>query len=254
MIPEQYLSAIEKAAGLVRSARHAVAFTGAGISTPSGIPDFRSAQTGLWERDDPMEVASLTSFLHTPERFFNWLRPLARTSIAANPNPAHFALADLEKTGHLKAVITQNIDDLHTRAGSQIIFELHGSLRSLSCLVCHHSYSAQEFLPEFIESGIPPTCSVCHALLKPDIVLFEEGLPANTWYQAEAHARQADLMIVIGSSLTVTPAAYIPQVAVESGAQVIIINRTPTYLDKIATVRLPLDVAEVLPAITKQVL
>jgi len=254
MMPEQYPALIEKTAGLIRSARHAVAFTGAGISTPSGIPDFRSAQTGLWEKDDPMEVASLTSFFHTPERFFNWLRPLARSCIAANPNAAHIALADLEKAGYLKAVITQNIDDLHSRAGSRIIMELHGSLRSLTCQGCHQVYSSQVYFPDFIESGIPPTCPVCHALLKPDIVLFEEGLPATTWYQAEAQARQADLMIVVGSSLTVTPAAYIPQIVVESGAKVIIINRTPTYLDKIATVRLPLDVAEVLPAIAKQVL
>jgi NAD-dependent deacetylase len=254
MTLDQYILAIEKAAGLIRSARHAVAFTGAGISTPSGIPDFRSAQTGLWVKDDPMEVASLTSFLYTPDRFFNWLRPLARTSLAARPNSAHMALADLEKGGFLKAVITQNIDDLHFRAGSQNIFELHGSLHSLSCQGCHQTFSANEFLPQFVESGIPPTCPECHVLLKPDIVLFEERLPATTWYQAEAHAHQADLMIVVGSSLTVTPAAYIPQIAVESGAKVIIINHTATFLDKIAEIRIPLDVAEVLPAIAKQVL
>jgi len=251
MIPESYNPQIKKAAGLIQSARYAVAFTGAGISTPSGIPDFRSARTGLWEKDDPMQVASLTSFLHTPERFFNWLRPLALTSLSASPNPAHLALAELENSGFLKAVITQNIDDLHVQAGSHNVLELHGSLRTLSCTGCHRSFSARDFMPAFIDSGTLPSCPECRSLLKPDIVLFEESLPAKTWYQAEVHARMADLMIVAGSSLTVTPAAYIPQEAVESGAQIIIINQTPTYLDEIAAILLPLDVAEVLPAITQ---
>jgi NAD-dependent deacetylase len=251
MIPGQYLPLIQKAAGLLQTARHAVAFTGAGISTPSGIPDFRSAQTGLWEKDDPMVVASVTSFLHTPERFFNWLRPLARTCVAAQPNPAHLALADLESKGILKAVITQNIDDLHRRAGSKNILELHGSLRSLTCANCDQTFFASDFLPQFVETGAPPCCPDCRTLLKPDIVLFEEQLPATTWYQAELYARQADVMLIAGSSLTVIPAAYIPQEAVESGAKIILINRTSTYLDNVASVLLPLEIAEVLPAIAK---
>lgn len=245
---------IEKAAGLVRSARHAVAFTGAGISTPSGIPDFRSARTGLWEQDDPMQVASLTSFYYTPERFYNWLRPLASTCLSAQPNPAHLALADLEKAGLLKAVITQNIDDLHLQAGSKNVLELHGSLRTFTCMGCHQSLPGRDILPAFIGSGKHPLCPNCQAILKPDIVLFEESLPTSTWYKAESHAQMADLMIVVGSSLSVTPAAYIPQEAVNSGAKLIILNQTPTYLDSIASVRLSADVAQVLPALVSSIL
>lgn len=254
MIPPEYQPAIQKAAGLIRSARHLVACTGAGISTPSGIPDFRSARTGLWEKDDPMQVASLTSFRYTPQIFFNWLRPLAHTSLSATPNPAHQALADLETAGLLQAVITQNIDDLHLQAGSRAVLELHGSLRTLSCTGCHQTFPARDFLPTFLQDGKIPLCPECQAVLKPDIVLFEEQLPAETWHQAEFHAHTADVMLIAGSSLTVTPAAYIPLEAHEAGARIILINQTPTFLDEVAAIRLPLDVAEALPAIVQQVL
>jgi len=238
---------IQKAGSLLKSARHAVVLTGAGISTPSGIPDFRSQGSGLWEKDNPMEVASLSAFRRRPEAFFAWLRPLAAQIVKANPNPAHLALADLEKAGLLKAVITQNIDGLHQAAGSQAVLELHGSTRSLTCLSCRKSYLIGLFLEEFVVQGKLPYCRNCGQLLKPDIVLFEEMLPASVWQQAEAHCRQADLVLVVGSSLEVTPASGLPWIAFQHGARLIILNYTPTYLDAHASVVLHADAAEILP-------
>ncbi len=243
--------AIQHAAELLRKARHAVAFTGAGISTPSGIPDFRSAGSGLWQKNDPMVVASLTSYRRTPQVFFDWLRPLARQIALARPNPAHLALASLEQAGILKAVITQNIDGLHQRAGSQTVLELHGSMTSLSCPICRKSFPSEPFLEPFIQDGTIPTCPQCRRFLKPDIVLFEEMLPVDTWREAQAHSQQADVFLVAGSSLEVMPAAGLPLYAVESNAFIIINNFTPTFLDEQAEVLLPMDVAEVLPRIAQ---
>lgn len=199
-----------------------------------------------------MQVASLTSFLHTPQRFFNWLRPLARTCFTAFPNPAHFALAEMEQKGHLKAVITQNIDDLHYRAGSRNIYELHGSLRTATCTGCKKVYPSSEIMVEYLDKGAPPLCPECLFILKPDIVLFEEQLPAATWYQAEKIAQSSDVILVVGSSLSVTPAAYIPLEAVQAGAKLIIINQTPTFLDSAAEVILAENAADVLPRIVAQ--
>ena len=238
---------IQKAGSLLKSARHAVVLTGAGISTPSGIPDFRSQGSGLWSKDNPMEVASLSAFRHSPDRFFAWLRPLVAQIARADPNPAHQALADLEKAGLVKAVITQNIDGLHQAAGSQAVLELHGSTRSLTCLSCRTSYLMDQFLEEYVVQGKLPYCRNCGKLLKPDIVLFEEMLPASVWQPAEAHCRQADLVLVVGSSLEVSPAGGLPWTAFQYGAQLIILNFTPTYLDSHASVVLHADAAEILP-------
>ncbi len=266
-------AALEAAAGLLRSARHAVAFTGAGISTPSGIPDFRSHGTGLWERDDPMEVASLAVFQSHPERFYGWLRPLLKGAWGARPNPAHVALAQMEEVGILKAVITQNIDDLHGRAGSKNIYEVHGSLRTVTCRRCRETYPSERFRAVLENDGVSPAsetpgreapglpgrieiprCPRCHQVLKPDITLFGEMLPAETWQGAEEHCRLADVILVAGSSLEVWPAASLPEIAVENGARLIINNLTPTHLDRHADVLLPANVAEVLPQIARLVL
>jgi NAD-dependent deacetylase len=251
-------SALAQAAGLLRAARHAVVFTGAGISTPSGIPDFRSKQTGLWERDDPMEVASLGVFQARPEKFYGWLRPLLQGIWSVEPNPAHFALAELEKAGIIKAVVTQNIDNLHHRAGSREIYEVHGSLRTMTCAACGETYPAEQFRAQLEGAGSGadqmPHCPRCSRVLKPDITLFGEMLPADTWLEAEEHCRQADVMLVAGSSLTVFPAASLPELAQESGAHLIINNLTPTPLDRQADVLLRGDVAEVLPRLARLVL
>src|SRR5512141_1705383 len=163
--------AIQTAARYLSSARHAIAFTGAGISTPSGIPDFRSHGSGLWTRSDPMKVASLTSFRRTPQVFFDWLRPLAQHIDRSMPNPAHLALAQMEQAGILKAVITQNIDGLHQQAGSRNVFELHGSVNTLSCAACREEFPMDEYRAAFVRNGAIPRCPHCQRALKPGIVL-----------------------------------------------------------------------------------
>jgi len=249
--------AIEKAAALLRSARHAVAFTGAGISTPSGIPDFRSQGSGLWERFDPMEVASLEVFRSHPDRFYDWLRPLLYGIWAAQPNPAHLALAQLETAGILKAVITQNIDNLHQQAGSVTVFEVHGSLRSLSCTRCRITRPSTEFR-QSLERGSSgdglPRCPDCGQVVKPDITLFGEMLPADAWNKAEQHCAQADVVLVVGSSLEVWPAAALPEMALENGAKLIINNLSATHLDSSAQALLKSDVAETLPELAHRAL
>jgi NAD-dependent deacetylase len=246
------LEALQKAAGLIRASAFMVAFTGAGISTPSGIPDFRSAHTGLWEKDDPFEVASLTAFHRHPERFFNWLRPLARDLYQAAPNPAHLGLAQLEKAGLLKAIITQNIDGLHQKAGARNVIEVHGSMTRLDCLNCRRSYSTTEYADSFLMQGSIPRCSRCGNILKPTITLFEEMLPQKAWDQAERACRKADLVLVVGSSLEVVPAAYLPMHALDNHARLIINNLTRTPLDQRADARLPWDTAEAIPALVEK--
>lgn len=247
-------AAIERAAELIRSAGKTVALTGAGISTPSGIPDFRSARSGLWERYDPMEVASLTAFRHHPEKFFNWVRPLAQDILTAEPNPAHQALARLERAGHLSGIVTQNIDDLHRRAGSEMIHEIHGHLRQSTCVKCYRQYPNSEHLREFARTGEIPRCPECGGILKPEVVLFGEQLPYFVVENARALIEAAELLLVIGSSLEVTPASVFPVHAINRGARLVIINHTKTYLDARADLILRQDVATVLPAIVEKVL
>lgn len=245
---------ITAAAQLISSAKRTICFTGAGISTPSGVPDFRSTDTGLWTKDDPMVVASLTSFHHHPERFFNWLRPLYRDISTAKPNPAHLAIADLENRGWIQAIITQNIDNLHQQAGSRNVLELHGSLETITCPACKVIYPTKEFTVPFLQDKSIPVCPRCGTVLKPNIVLFEEPLPWKIWNQAQKYCAESDLIIVVGSSLNVIPAASLPQIAVENGAGLILVNRTSTSLDTWANVRLENDCAQVLPAIARQVM
>lgn len=253
MMPESLEGSIQHAAQLITSARHVVVFTGAGISTHSGIPDFRSQGSGLWQRDDPMVVASLTTFRRHPQRFFNWLRPLASSMWKADPNAAHVALALLENKGKVSALITQNIDGLHQRAGSSNVLEVHGSMETLTCPACRKTYSGMNFAISFIEEGILPRCAECQSILKPDIVLFEEMLPLEPWQRAENHCRRADLMLVVGSSLKVEPAGHLPDLARENGARLIIVNFTSTYLDEAAEVVLHEDLVKVVPLIVEGV-
>ena len=241
------------AAQLLRDAQHAIVLTGAGLSTPSGIPDFRSEGTGLWSRDEPLAAASMLTFRTQPEVFFKWFHPLARQIFFAEPNPAHLALAKLETRGFLHAVLTQNIDMLHQKAGSRRILELHGSLRTLSCTQCYRNYSHQDYLPAFLETNSIPRCPVCYAILKPDVILFGEQRPQKVFAEAQQEVRQCDLILVIGSSLEVLPVAGLPMQAVDRGAHLIIINNSPTYLNVRADIVLPENVASVIPAIAEQV-
>jgi NAD-dependent deacetylase len=245
---------IAYAAELLRKAERAVALTGAGISTPSGIPDFRSEGTGLWSRDEPLEAASLNTFRTDPVKFFVWFRPLASLLFKAQPNPAHLALAKLEKAGRIKAVITQNIDNLHQKAGSQQVIEMHGTMRTLTCTQCFHEVASQPYVKSFVEQGNIPYCPRCGGLLKPDAILFGEQLPQTAWHEAQEATRNCDLMIVAGSSLEVLPVAGLPMQAIDRGAHLVIVNNTPTYIDVRADVVLHEELAEILPAIAGQVL
>jgi NAD-dependent deacetylase len=244
---------IDCAVEILRSFRRGVALTGAGISTPSGIPDFRSPGSGLWTRYDPFGVASLSAFRYQPERFFAWFRSLALVMWRAEPNPAHFALARLEAAGFIQSIVTQNIDGLHQRAGARRVLEVHGSLQTLTCIGCYQQFEAHGFIEPYIEHGEIPHCPDCTSILKPNAVLFEEQLPAKTWMQAQLACRNCDLILVTGSSLEVMPVAGLPLQAIESGARLILINQSPTYLDVRADVVLRGDVAQVLPRIAEQV-
>jgi NAD-dependent deacetylase len=242
-------SLVLRAGTLLREAQAGVALTGAGVSTPSGIPDFRSPGSGLWENVDPMEVASLTAFRYHPERFYNWVRPLAASTRHARPNPAHHALAALERAGLLKVLITQNIDELHQRAGSAQVLELHGSMREATCGQCHRVWPGAPVLAKFIEDGEVPRCPDCGGVLKPNVILMGEQLPEAVLREARAAARRSDVMLVAGSALEVMPAAGLPLEAVMRGAKLIILNHDPTYLDERADVVIRADVAGTLPQI-----
>ncbi len=242
---------LEAAIRLLRAARRVVVLTGAGISTPSGIPDFRSAGTGLWSHWDPLAIASIWSFREKPQRFYEWIRPLARKIVEAQPNAAHFALAELERLGKLHLLITQNIDALHQKAGSQRIVELHGHLRTLTCLQCRFQDTMEGYLVAFLDRGELPLCTRCGAVLKPDVVLFGEPLPDHEIRLAQEEALRCDLMLVVGSSLEVMPAADLPALAVRRGARLIIVNLEPTPYDHLADVVLHADVAKAMPQLVR---
>ncbi len=246
---------ISKASDLITNAEYCVALTGAGISTPSGIPDFRSPGCGLWSRYSPMEVASLSAFRYNPERFYSWLRPFVKSLFFADPNPAHKSLAALENHNYLKAIITQNIDALHQKAGSKRVIEVHGTYLTLTCLGCYQQIRAdQEFLTTFLEQEITPRCPDCGNVLKPDIILYEEQLPAEKWKLAREEVLSCDLLIILGSSLTVTPVSDLPYSALAAGADILILNRNYTHLDNQAAVCIQGDLAELLPIITEKVI
>jgi NAD-dependent deacetylase len=240
---------VQQAANLIRNASHPVALTGAGVSTPSGIPDFRTPGSGLWERDDPMSVASIWGFVEHPQGFFEWVRPLTQLMLAAQPNPAHCALAALEAMGKLNAIVTQNIDNLHQMAGSKRVLEVHGHMREATCIRCYHIEPGKPLMIKFLEDGEIPTCSVCGGVMKPNVVLFGEMLPVSVMYEAEQESKACDVMLIAGSSLEVAPAADLPLVAKKNGAQLIIVNNTPTPADTHAAVVLREDVAIALPKI-----
>ena len=253
-VTDQFEREVQLAANIIRESRFTVVLTGAGSSTPSGIPDFRSPSSGLWEQYDPFEVASINAFRYNPDKFYNWMRPLAKGIVAAQPNPAHRGLAQLESAGLVEAVITQNFDGLHQRAGSKKVLEVHGTLDTLTCVSCYQQFDAANFRQAYIEDGIIPHCEDCSGTLKPDVVLFGEQLPARIWLQAQEFSEKCEAMVVAGSSLEVLPVAGLPMRAIEHGAHLIIINQSETYIDVRADVVLSADVAKVIPWIVTEVL
>ncbi len=252
MIHETLSQKISRAVSLIRATQHTVAFTGAGISTESGIPDFRSPDSGLWSGVDPMTVASIFGFKRNPQAFYDWVAPLTRTTLDAQPNNAHLALAKMEMLGQLDAIITQNIDMLHTRANNKKIFELHGHMREATCINCFTVYPAEPILEKFLADGEVPLCSGCSGVLKPNVILFGEQLPIRELQGAQDAARKADLMLVVGSSLEVEPASELPRLAYRTGAKLIIINLEPTPADKMAEVVIHAHAGEVLSAIARE--
>ena len=243
---------IQAAAALIKQSSYVIAFSGAGISTESGIPDFRSEKSGLWSQVDPMEVASIYGFKRNPQAFYDWVRPLAETTLTAQPNAAHYAVARLEELGYLKSVITQNIDMLHSRAGNTVVYELHGHMREGTCIGCYKKYDGEFVLDEVLTHHGVPYCPACGAPIKPDVILFGEQLPYQAFNAAERELRKADLMIVIGSSLEVAPAGDMPIIARRHGAKLIIINLDPTPIDSMANIVLHTRAAETMSAIMQQ--
>ena len=249
MVMDQGL--IEKAGGLFLEAKHAVALTGAGHSTPSGIPDFRSPGTGLWSQVDPMEVASIQTLYRDPEAWYAWYHQRGTMFLDAQPNPAHEALAELEEMGRLQAVITQNIDNLHQKAGSKRVIELHGNTREAICLRCGDIIPARLLWERYIQERQAPRCEKCSGMMKPNVILFGEMLPEEAINTAWEEAQLCDLMLIAGTSLEVTPAAHLPLMARRSGAKLVIVNFQPTRADSYAEVVIREDVAKVLPKIAE---
>jgi NAD-dependent deacetylase len=242
-------SSLVLAAELLRASQRTLALTGAGISTPSGIPDFRSERSGLWNHADPLEVASIWGFHDAPERFYDWFRLLLVRTAAAQPNSAHKALARMEGAGRLVGVVTQNVDSLHQAAGSRCVCELHGHLRTVTCLGCNTQSPADGPLADVLAGFPPPRCASCNELLKPDVVLFGEPLPYETLSRSQQEALACEVMLVVGTSLEVMPAADLPLLAKRRGAKLVLVNLTPTPLDDQMDVIVRSDVVEALQSL-----
>ncbi len=215
---------------LILSSSNAVAMTGAGISTESGIPDYRSPGTGLWEKMD-QSVVSLQGFIEDPSRYYDYSLELYPIRRDAKPNPAHYLLAELEQRGRLQGIITQNVDGLHQDAGSDVVCELHGSLRQTVCMDCSTLQPMDEAMERVISGQNPPLCTQCGGVLKPNAVFFGEALPRPPWERSVELSRSADLFIAIGSSLLVSPANALPDIAIRGGSEIVVLNSTPTPFD-----------------------
>ena len=234
-------------AELISEAESVVALTGAGISVPSGIPDFRTPGTGIWENVDPMAVATIDAFRSDPAQFWKFYRPRFETLGEKLPNPAHEALVELEGWG-LEAVVTQNVDRLHRKAGSSRVIEVHGSIQTSSCTSCPGTWQLEEVETLFDEDGIA-TCPACLGYVKPDVVLFGEMLPEKAMTYAAELASTADVMLCVGSSLEVHPVAGRPEITLASGGKLAIVTQGPTPYDDAAAVRMNGDVVEDLEAV-----
>lgn len=225
------MDAVQQLAEALRASRYAVVLTGAGASTESGLPDFRS-KAGLWRQVDPMKILSMTALRRTPVDFYQFYRHRLTHLRDAKPNPVHTGLAALQKAGYVKCLITQNIDGLHQAAGSTDVVEMHGSLRECVCLDCGRRYPSDLIDVEVNSEADIPRCPECRGMLKPAVVLFEEALPADAIERAVTATEKSDLFVVIGSSLEVGPVNQLPALAVHGGADLAIINLEPTYMDR----------------------
>lgn len=246
-------SKLNQAARIVSEARRGVALTGAGISTESGIPDFRSPG-GLWDQFNPVSAGTLSRFEASPEAFYQMALEVGPTLLSARPNAAHKALVKLERRGHLTGIITQNIDNLHQRAGSRSVAEIHGSIMECTCTRCQILFPVDVLVEKaLVKKEIPPRCDECGGLLKPNVVLFGEGLPPAAVDRAERWVRECDVFLVAGSSLTVSPVNMLPVLAKNHGARVIILNLEPTPVDRVADVVVLGKLGTILPRLVAQV-
>ena len=241
-------TAAEQLAELIRDSDSTVALTGAGISVPSGIPDFRTPETGMWANVDPMEVAHIDVFERDPTRFWSYYRPRFQALGDKQPNAAHEALAELERRGLLEGVITQNIDRLHRAAGSHEVVEVHGSIATSTCRSCGAVYGVEEVDALFDGDGIA-RCRDCDSAVKPDVVLFGELLPEEAMRRAQELAEAAELMLCVGSSLVVHPVAGLPALTLECGGRLAIVTKGPTPYDGDAAVKLDGEVDDELGAL-----
>jgi NAD-dependent deacetylase len=239
---------VEAAASMIMRARQVVCLTGAGISVESGIPDFRSPG-GLWTKYDPLLYGTYESFVRHPERFWEMAKELNPTLERAEPNPAHYALAELERLGKCKAVITQNIDHLHQRAGSQVVLELHGTHRTGHCMKCRRLFTLEEMKELSMDNTQVPYCPDDGGLIKPDVVLFGEPLDSRVLARAAQLASTSDLMLVVGCSLEVYPAAALPEYTKRNGGQLIFFNKVSTYHDDLADLVCLGSAGRTLPAV-----
>jgi NAD-dependent deacetylase len=245
--PNTVSARAEHLAELIRAASSAVVLTGAGVSVPSGIPDFRTPGTGLWANVDPMEVAHIDAWRRDPDRFWSFYGDRFASLVGKRPNEAHSALAELERRGLIRAVITQNIDRLHRLAGTERLVEVHGSIEWSVCLECGGKVAIDRVV-ELLGSGAPE-CAACVAPLKPDVVLFGELLPESAMAEAQALALEADLMICVGSSLEVYPVAGLPAITRGGGGRLALVTQGTTPYDSDAEVKLEGDVVEELRAV-----
>ena len=220
---------------LIENSNYITALTGAGISTESGIPDYRTPGKGMWEKVD-MNVVSMSGFLEDPSRYYNYSLDLYEIRSKAEPNPAHYMLAKLEEIGKLKGIVTQNVDSLHTKAGSVNVHELHGSLRQVVCLECSSLSDMDSAMSRVMGGENPPLCEQCGGVLKPNTVFFGEALPRIPWEESVDLIKKTDLLLTIGSSLQVSPANVLPDFAIKNGAQIVIMNQMPTPYDSDAKI------------------
>jgi NAD-dependent deacetylase len=238
-----------RVADLLRAAERAVVLTGAGISVPSGIPDFRTPGTGLWANVDPMEVAHIDAWRRDPDRFWSFYGRRFASLTDKQPNEAHHALAELERRGLVRGVITQNIDRLHRLAGSRRLIEVHGSIEWSICMDCRGKLPIDRVAELLAEADGAPECPACISPLKPDVVLFGELLPERALAEAQALAMDADLMLCVGSSLEVHPVAGLPAITRAAGGKLVLVTQGPTPYDEQAEVKLAGDVVEELRAV-----
>lgn len=239
-------------AGLLRSAERAVVLTGAGISVPSGIPDFRTPGKGMWEKVNPMEVAHIDAFRRDPDRFWRFYSQRFMSLRDKAPNRAHEIVAELERRGLVEVVITQNIDRLHRVAGTHDLIEVHGSISHSLCMDCGARFELEKVVEQIERSPeSAPECTRCFTALKPDVVLFGEFLPEAALRRAHDLAAEADLMVVIGSSLEVHPVASLPGLTLEKGGRLVLITQGPTPYDGDAEIKLEGDVVDELDAVLR---